>query len=211
MPSFDLSVYLVTDPKLSADRDVVETALEAARGGATIIQLRDPNAPTRDLVDQARALVSALKPLGVPLIVNDRVDVALAAGAQGVHLGQDDMAPGDARALLGDEMILGLSVGSLEELGRSDLDPVDYVGIGPIRGTATKPDAGAAIGIDGFSAVRREIRLPAVAIGGIRVEHTASIIRAGADGVAVVSAICAATNVRAAARAIAEQVANVRA
>lgn len=195
---FDLSVYLVTDARLCGARGVVETAIAAARGGATIVQLRDPDAPTRRLVEEARALVAALAPFGVPLIINDRVDVALASGAQGVHVGQSDMAPADVRALIGPDAILGLSVGSDAELAASDLAPVDYVGIGPVNGTATKADAGAAIGVDGFAAFRPRIALPAVAIGGIKVDHTAAVIRAGADGVAVVSAICAAEDAKAA-------------
>ena len=207
MPAFDLSVYLVTDAKQCGARGVLETVLAAVRGGATIVQLRDPDADTRDLVAQARALVAALKPLSVPLIINDRVDVVLAAGAQGVHLGQDDMLPADARALLGPDAIVGLSVGSLEELGRSDLGPVDYVGIGPVSGTATKANAGSAIGVEGFATVRREIALPAVAIGGIKAAHTSQIIRAGADGVAVVSEICAAVDAQAATAAFARAVA----
>lgn len=197
---FDLSVYLVTDARLCGARGVVETAIEAARGGATIVQLRDPDAPTRRLVEEARALVTALAPYGVPLIINDRIDVALASGAQGVHVGQSDMAPADVRALIGPDAILGLSVGSDAELVVSDLGSVDYVGIGPVNGTMTKANAGAAIGVVGFAAFRPRIALPAVAIGGIKVEHTAEIIRAGADGVAVVSAVCAADDAEAATR-----------
>lgn len=204
---FDLSVYLVTDAHLCGPRGIVETAIAAASGGATIVQLRDPHAPTRRLVEEARALVEALRAYQVPLIVNDRVDVALASGAAGVHVGQSDMAPGDVRALLGPDAIVGLSVGSDAELARSDLAPVDYVGIGPVNGTATKQDAGAAIGIDGFAAFRPKIALPAVAIGGVKAEHAAALMRAGADGVAVVSAICGAEDPVAAAREIAAEVA----
>ncbi len=199
-PAFDLSLYLVTDTALCGARGVAETAAAAARGGATLVQLRDPDAKTRHLVELARALKAALEPFGVPLIVNDRIDVALAAGAEGVHIGQKDMTPADARALLGAEAILGLSVGSLEELAASDLAPVDYVGIGPYRGTVTKRDAGEPIGLSGFKTVREKIDLPAVAIGGIKAEHVGELIAGGADGVAVVSAICATADPEAAAR-----------
>lgn len=204
-PAFDLSLYLVTDTGQCGARGVVETAAAAARGGATLVQLRDPHAKTRELVDLARALVAALAPFSVPLIVNDRIDVALATGAAGVHVGQKDMAPGDARALLGPDRILGLSVGSLDELAASDLGPVDYVGIGPYRGTATKSDAGNAIGVSGFKTVREKIDLPAVAIGGIKAEHVGELMAAGADGVAVVSAICAAADPQEAARVLADR------
>ncbi|WP_321499289.1 thiamine phosphate synthase [Breoghania sp.] len=199
-PAFDLSLYLVTDTALCGARGVAETAAAAARGGATLVQLRDPLAKTRELVELARALKAALEPFRLPLIVNDRIDVALASGAEGVHIGQKDMAPADARALLGADAVLGLSVGSLEELAVSDLAPVDYVGIGPYRGTATKQDAGEAIGLSGFRTVREKIDLPAVAIGGIKAEHAGELIAGGADGVAVVSAICAAPDPEAAAR-----------
>ncbi|WP_321335537.1 thiamine phosphate synthase [Breoghania sp.] len=199
-PAFDLSLYLVTDTALCGARGVAETAAAAARGGATLVQLRDPLAKTRELVELARALKAALEPFRLPLIVNDRIDVALASGAEGVHIGQKDMAPADARALLGADAVLGLSVGSLEELAVSDLAPVDYVGIGPYRGTATKQDAGEAIGLFGFRTVREKIDLPAVAIGGIKAEHAGELIAGGADGVAVVSAICAAPDPEAAAR-----------
>ncbi|WP_319772811.1 thiamine phosphate synthase [Breoghania sp.] len=201
-PAFDLSLYLVTDTALCGARGVAETAAAAARGGATLVQLRDPLAKTRELVELARALKAALEPFRLPLIVNDRIDVALASGAEGVHIGQKDMAPADARALLGADAVLGLSVGSLEELAVSDLAPVDYVGIGPYRGTATKQDAGEAIGLSGFRTVREKIDLPAVAIGGIKAEHAGELIAGGADGVAVVSAICAAPDPEAAARDI---------
>ena len=199
-PAFDLSLYLVTDTALCGARGVAETAAAAARGGATLVQLRDPLAKTRELVELARALKAVLEPFRLPLIVNDRIDVALASGAEGVHIGQKDMAPADARALLGADAVLGLSVGSLEELAVSDLAPVDYVGIGPYRGTATKQDAGEAIGLSGFRTVREKIDLPAVAIGGIKAEHAGELIAGGADGVAVVSAICAAPDPEAAAR-----------
>ncbi|AXS39405.1 thiamine phosphate synthase [Breoghania sp. L-A4] len=208
--AFDLSVYLVTDTRLCGARGVVETAVAAARGGATLVQLRDPDASTRQLVDSARALVAALAPFNVPLIVNDRIDVALASGAHGVHVGQSDMRPADVRTLIGRDAILGLSVGSDGELANSDLGPVDYVGIGPVFGTQTKTNAGPAMGVEGFATFRPKIALPAVAIGGIKAGHTAEIMRAGADGVAVVSAICAAEDPRAAAEDFARAVASAR-
>jgi thiamine-phosphate pyrophosphorylase len=197
---FDLSVYLVTDPRLTAQRGLVETVSQAVAGGVTIVQLRDPDAKGRALVEAARALVALLRPLGIPLIVNDRVDVALAADADGVHLGQDDMEPGPARAQLGPDRILGLSVGTPAELSISDLSGVDYVGVGPVRATGTKADAGSAIGLVGLADMRKRIPLPVVGIGGLDAALAADVIRAGADGVAVVSALCAAPDVTAAAR-----------
>ncbi len=192
---FDLSVYLVTDPRLTADRGLVETVEQAVAGGATLVQLRDPDAKGRALAEQARALMDLLTPKGIPLIINDRVDVAAAVGAQGVHLGQDDLDPAAARAQLGPQAIIGLSIGTLEELTASDLGPVDYVGCGPIKATGTKGDAGAAIGVEGFAFLRSHITLPMVAIGGLKAEDAPALIAAGADGLAIVSALCAAPDV----------------
>lgn len=203
---FDLTLYLVTDPRLVAARGLVATVEAAVAGGATIVQLRDPDAHGRALVEQARALKALLAPLGIPLIINDRVDVAVAADADGVHLGQDDMAPADARALLGPERILGLSVGTPAEFAASnigiDIGAVDYLGVGPVKATGTKTDAGAAIGTSGVAVVRALTRLPIVGIGGIDGALAGEVIRAGADGVAVVSAICAAPDPEHAARAL---------
>ncbi|MBN8915740.1 MAG: thiamine phosphate synthase [Rhizobiales bacterium] len=203
---FDLTLYLVTDPRLVAARGLVATVEAAVKGGATIVQLRDPDAHGRALVEQARALKALLAPLRIPLIINDRVDVAVAADADGVHLGQDDMTPADARALLGPERILGLSVGNPAEFAASnigiDIGVVDYLGVGPVKATGTKKDAGAAIGTSGVTAVRALTRLPIVGIGGIDGALAAEVIRAGADGVAVVSAICAAPDPEHAARAL---------
>lgn len=206
--AFDLSVYVVTDARLCAAAGLEATVAAAVAGGATLVQLRDPLAPTRKLIEEARALVALLRPRGIPLIVNDRVDVVLAADADGVHLGQDDMAPRDARALVGPDCIVGLSVGSPAELGasRGELAAVDYLGTGPVRVTATKADAGAAIGVDGLSAVLALAGLPVVAIGGIDAVLAAEAVAAGAAGAAVVSAVCGTADPAAAAARIAAAV-----
>lgn len=204
--AFDLSIYLVTDPRLTARRGLMATVAQAVAGGVTLVQLRDPDAKGRTLVETARALGTLLRPLGIPLIINDRVDVALAADADGVHLGQDDIDPAAARAQLGPERILGLSVGTPGELAASDLSSVDYVGVGPIRATGTKADAGGAIGLDGLREMRRRIALPLVAIGGLTATEARAVIQAGADGLAVVSTLCSAPDVTAAARHLAEEV-----
>lgn len=213
MKPFDLSVYLVTDTRLCAPRGVAETVRLAVAGGATLVQLRDPDAEIRDLLALAGTLVALLKPLGIPLLVNDRVDVAMAAGADGVHLGQTDMPASAARRLMGEDAIIGLSVGSPAEFAasRADLHAVDYLGTGPFRATGTKGDAGAAIGPAGIAAVTALCRLPVVAIGGIDADCAGEAIRAGADGVAAVSAICAAGDPQSATRAIADAVSAARA
>lgn len=208
---FDLSVYLVTDAALCGARGVPAVVERAVAGGATMVQLRDKEASTRVLLEEALALLALLRPLGIPLIVNDRVDVALAAGADGVHVGQDDMPALPARRLIGEGLLLGVSVGSEAEARGVDPGLVDYAGIGPVFATATKPDAGAALGLDRVRALRRMLPVPAVGIGGIDAGNAAAVVRAGADGVAVVSAICAAADPQAAAEAVAAAVRHGRA
>lgn len=201
-PAFDLSLYLVTDRAMTASRGLVETVRAAAAGGASMVQLRDKEAGDAELAALARALVEALAGTALRVIVNDRADIAAAAGAHGVHLGQDDGDPARARALLGRGAIIGQSAGDPGELARVDPGIVDYVGIGPFASTATKGDAGAPLGASGFARLRAATSLPAVAIGGIGPANAAQAIAAGADGVAVVSAICAASDPEAAARAL---------
>src|SRR5262249_4701867 len=142
--------------------DLLSTVEAAVRGGVTIVQLRDPDADGRALVDDARALLEVLRPRGIPLIINDRIDVAIAAGAAGVHLGQDDIRASEAREIAGPDMILGLSVGNPAEFAasREDIEAVDYLGVGPYRVTSTKANAGAAIGVEGIAAVRALTSLP---------------------------------------------------
>ncbi|MFO1184372.1 MAG: thiamine phosphate synthase [Bauldia sp.] len=201
-PRFDLSLYLLTDRRLSGPRGIAATVAAAVAGGATLVQLRDREATTRDLVAAARELKALLAPLGIPLIVNDRVDVALAADADGVHVGQSDMAVADARRLIGEGRILGLSITAPADLDGADLSGVDYLGVGPIYATATKGDAALPMGLAGLRAVAARTRLPIVAIGGLDAGNAADVVRAGAAGVAVVSAIAAAPDPRAAAAAI---------
>jgi thiamine-phosphate pyrophosphorylase len=208
---FDLSVYLVTDTRLSGPRGVAAVAAAAAQGGVTIVQLRDPDATTRELIAAAEALQAVLAPHGVPLVINDRVDVALAVGTDGVHLGDRDMPAATARRLLGPGRIVGVTVHDAAEARAVDTGIADYAGIGPVFTTTTKTEARPAIGVEGFRALRRLVPLPAVGIGGIDSARTADVIAAGADGVAVVSAICAAPDPEAAARAIAAAVAEGRA
>ncbi|MET0389640.1 MAG: thiamine phosphate synthase [Polyangiales bacterium] len=208
---FDLSVYLVTDPRLSGARGVVEVVRAAIAGGVTLVQLRDPEAKTGPLVELARALVALLRPAGIPLIINDRVDVALAADADGVHVGQRDMTPADVRALIGPRPIVGQSVTSLAQLATVPRDHVDYLGVGPIFATQTKPDASTPIGPAGLAAISAQSDWPIVAIGGLGPSNAAEAIRAGADGVAVVSAICAHPQPELATRELRDLVARERA
>lgn len=208
---FDLSLYLVTDPALAGPRGVVATVAAAIEGGVTLVQLRDPMAKTRHLVETAAALVELLRPRGIPLIINDRVDVALAVDADGVHVGQSDMPAAMVRRLIGPDRILGLSVSTMAELGAEDVAEADYLGVGPIFATATKPNAAAPIGFDGLAAMVAAARIPVVAIGGVKAEHVVPTLDAGADGLAIVSAITAAADPAAAAADFSARIARHRA
>ena len=198
---FDPTLYLVTDPELARGRALIDVVAAAVRGGVTLVQLRDKHAGGRALLETARALTAVLEPLGVPLIVNDRVDVAEAAGA-GCHVGQSDLPAAAARAILGPDAILGVSLEELADLRAVDPAIVDYVAYGPFAATATKADAGRPVGPDGLAAVAKQTMLPLVAIGGIDARNAAEAVRAGADGLAVVSAIMAADDPEAASRAL---------
>lgn len=197
-------IYLVTDTGLCGGREgVAATAAAAATGGVRTVQLRDPSATTRELVALGRALRAALDPFGVPLIVNDRADVAIVVGAAGVHVGQRDLDPRDARALLGPQAHVGLSISSERELADALALPagtVDLLGVGPIRDTPSKTDAAPAMGWDGLAAVCAASPVPAVAIGGISVADLATVARSGAVGAAVISAICGREDPESAAR-----------
>jgi thiamine-phosphate pyrophosphorylase len=206
-PRFDPSLYLVTDPAQGGGRPLGDIVARAVAGGVTLVQLRDKAANGRALLEQARALIALLTPLGVPLIVNDRVDIAIAAGAAGCHVGQSDLPAAAARALLGPDALLGVSLDSVEQMREVDPAVVDYVAHGPLAATLTKADAGGAVGTEGIARVRALTGLPLVAIGGIDAGNLGAAVRAGADGVAVVSAIMAAADPQAAARALAAAIA----
>ena len=202
----DLSVYLVTDRGLSRGRELVDVVLAAVRGGVTVVQLRDKDASARETLELGRALLARLRPLGVPLLVNDRVDLALALGADGVHVGQSDLPPEVARRLLGPEALVGLSITGPEDLPTLDPAVVDYAGVGPLFPTASKADATPALGLEGFARLRRQLPVPVVAIGGIPPANASDVIAAGADGVSVVSAICSAEDCELAANTLARTV-----
>ena len=209
-PPFDPTLYLVTDPALGRGRPLAEIVAQAVRGGVTLVQLRDKAADGRALLEEARALIALLAPHSVPLIVNDRVDVALAAGAAGCHVGQSDLPAAAARALLGEDAILGVSLDAVHQVAAVDPALVDYVAHGPLAPTLTKADAGGPVGAEGLAMVRRLTALPLVAIGGIDAGNAGAAIRAGADGIAVVSAIMAAADPTAASRELRAAIAAAR-
>jgi thiamine-phosphate pyrophosphorylase len=203
---WDFSIYLVTDTvQCGGPAGVVDTVRRAAAGGVTAVQVRDPAATTRELAALATAVRDALQDTGVPLIVNDRVDVALAVGADGVHIGQQDLDPVAARRLIGPGLHLGLSVSSTSE-GRAAMSlpagTVDLLGVGPIRDTPSKTDAAPALGLTGLAAICAAVPLPCVAIGGLRTADAAAVRGSGAVGMAVISAICGQSDPAAAAAAL---------
>ncbi len=200
MKTFDLSLYLVLDPDLCGGAEgMLRTTEEALEGGVTIVQLRAPTWKKRALAACARDLLEILRPRGIPLIINDHAAVAAAVGADGLHVGQDDLSSADARRIIGPDMILGLSAGNVDEVRGVDPALVDYLGIGPVWATATKKDAGAAVGLEGLASLSAASPLPVVAIGGIGASNAADVMRTGVDGIAVVSAICGQASPRTAA------------
>ena len=210
MGRIDYSLYLVTDRSLSRGRATVEIVRAAVAGGVTCVQLREKSCGTREFIEEARALVAVLRDRGVPLIVNDRVDVALAAGAAGVHLGQRDMALADARRLGPPGWIIGISAESVEDAIRAEKEGADYIGVSPVFATPTKTDHAQPLGLEGLRAIRAAVKIPLVAIGGIHTGNARDVIRAGADGLAVVSAIASADSPQAAAAALRREIAAAR-
>jgi hydroxymethylpyrimidine kinase/phosphomethylpyrimidine kinase/thiamine-phosphate diphosphorylase len=205
---FDLSLYLVTDRPLSGGRDMAWIVREAAAGGVTMVQLREKECSTAEFVALARELKATLTPLGIPLIINDRIDVALAVDADGVHIGQSDMPYETARALLGKEKIIGLSVETMDEvLAANELD-VDYIGISPVYATPTKTDTLTPFGLEGIEQVMQQSRHRCVAIGGMNRNTIGEVIARGVEGVAVVSAIVAAESPREASAELADIIRN---
>ncbi|MGR9215291.1 thiamine phosphate synthase (plasmid) [Rhizobium leguminosarum] len=211
MKAFDLSLYLVLDPDLCAGIGMVETARLAVAGGATMVQLRDKHAATIGMIETGRALKQALEGTGALLIVNDDVEAAIAIGADGLHIGQEDMDAHKARTMIGPDMILGLSVETAPLAAAVDPGLVDYTGVGPVFATPTKADHKQPIGFDGLAKLVKASPVPSVAIGGLKADHVAQVFAAGAKGVAVVSAICGTPAPEAATRHIAAEIRKARA
>lgn len=199
MPSFDLSLYLVTDRSLSLGRPLEEIVEQAVQGGVTIVQLREKEASSREFYELAIRMKQLLQPYHVPLIINDRLDIALACKAEGLHIGQGDIPYSVARELLGQERIIGLSVENTRQALEANTLEVDYIGISPVFNTSTKTDTAPQVGLEGVREITRISRHPSVGIGGINLANAADILRAGVDGLSVVSAIMSAQDPRQAA------------
>jgi len=193
-------LYLVTDRGLIRGRDLVSLVLEAVRGGVSAVQLREKNCPAGEFVQLAGSLKDRLTESNVPLIINDRVDVALAAGADGVHIGQEDIPYPQVRSMLGPDRIIGLSVNTYAQLMEADRTDVDYLSLSPVYPTQTKKDTKEPFGLEGLRKARSMTQKPLITIGGVNKQNLASIMAIGMDGVALVSAICAADSPENAAR-----------
>ncbi|GHV08087.1 thiamine-phosphate synthase [Spirochaetia bacterium] len=195
----DLLLYLCTDRVLSLGRPITEALEAAIAGGITMVQLREKNASTREFYDIALEVQRITKKHGVPLVVNDRLDIALAIGAEGIHIGQSDMPLRIARRLVGEMMFIGVSVHTVEQARLAEADGADYLGVGAVWATGSKADA-AAIGLDRLREIRAAVHIPAVAIGGIGPANVSQVMATGIEGVAVISAILSQSDIGEAAK-----------
>ena len=196
------SLYLVTDSALAMGRPLLDVVCAAIDGGVTCVQVREKDVPSRVYVSQLLSVRPLLRERGIPLFVNDRVDVALAVEADGVHLGQTDLPLSMARGVAAGRLLIGVSCESVQDAVDAERGGADYASVSPVFATPTKTDTAPALGLDGVRAVRRAVCLPVVAIGGIGATNAADVIRAGADGICVVSAIVSAPDPRAAAASL---------
>jgi thiamine-phosphate pyrophosphorylase len=210
MKEFDLSLYAILDPRFLRGRDLVEVAQALVRGGATCLQLRDKEAGSRYLHEEARLLKASLRSLGIPFVVNDRLDIALAVEADGVHLGEADIPIREARRVLGRDKILGASAASVESAVQAEKDGADYIGFGAVFPTGTKEDVQVS-GLAVLSRVKQAVSIPVVAIGGIKRSNAVEVLRAGADGLAVISDLLEAPDVEFRAREFSTLLARFRA
>lgn len=206
MRRIDWRLCFIADSEAAAGTDVLELIGEAVSGGATIIQLRGKKWTSREFLDSAVQAVRLLRPKNIPLIINDRVDIALACEANGVHLGQEDMPLPYARILMGKSKIIGLSVATPDEARAAETAGADYIGAGPVFPTLSKRDIGPVLGLEGLREIRKETKIPILAVGGISAANAAEVIRAGANGVAVISAVAAADNPKTAASELAKAI-----
>jgi thiamine-phosphate pyrophosphorylase len=208
--TMDYSLYLVTDRKLSLGRSLLEVIKAAVDGGVTVVQLREKEVDSRDFYREALGIKEYLDKRNIPLIINDRLDIALAIDAAGVHLGQEDLPIDVARTILGPGKIIGASVFTPDEAMQAEAMGADYLGLSPIFVTSTKPELMKQLGVEGIGPIRRATRLPLIGIGSMNETNAFSVIRAGLDGVAVVSAICSRPDACAATEKIMQEILRAR-
>lgn len=198
----DYTLYFVTDRALAGGRAISDVVSAAVEGGVTAVQLREKRCTTRDFIDVAMSIRDYLFIHQIPLIINDRLDVAMAVNADGVHLGQSDMPITMARKIVKDGMLIGISTHNISEAKAAEKQGADYIGVGPVFATATKTDTEPVIGLPGIREIRKHVKLPIVAIGGLSASNASPVIENGANGIAVVSAIAGADCPKAAAQAL---------
>ena len=198
----DYSLYLVTDRNLSRGKTTLDIVKLAVRGGVTCVQLREKDCTTREFINEALAIKDFLKTSKIPLIINDRLDVAQAVGAEGIHLGQSDMPFSMAKTIVGNSMIIGISAESVKDAIQAEKEGADYIGVSPIYKTPTKTDTAPPLGLPGLREIRKAVNIPLVGIGGLNKSNVYDVIKNGGDGVAVVSAIVSADDPEESSRAL---------
>lgn len=206
----DYSLYLVTDRGLAGGKRTLDIVKAGVNGGVTCVQLREKHASTREFIEEATAVRDFLRRVDIPLIINDRLDVAMAVEADGLHLGQTDMPPETARRIAGNSMIIGVSAESVRDAVEAEKAGADYISASPVFSTPTKTDTAPPLGLEGIKEIRRRVTLPLVAIGGLNPENIEAVIQSGADGVAVVSTIVCAKDPAEAARRLKERIEKAR-
>jgi len=206
----DWRLCFIADSEAARGKDILQLIAQAVEGGVTIVQLRGKKWTSREFLEVGMKAVRLLKPKKIPLIINDEVHIALACKASGVHLGQGDMPLRCARELMGKERIIGISVSSADEALAAEKGGSDYIGVGPVFATLSKKDIGSPLGLAGLREIRQKVKIPILAIGGISVANVADVIASGADGVAVISAITAATDPKKAATEIIESIGKIK-
>lgn len=195
----DYSLYLCTDRSIMSDTSIEECVEKSLKGGVSVVQIREKDCPGKEFLQIAKSVKEITRRYGVPLIINDRVDVAIAVGADGVHVGQDDLPCAIVRSMVGEDMIIGVSASSLTEALKAQQDGADYIGVGAMFATDTKTDA-KVVSMEELDRIRREVSIPIVVIGGINKTTLPDFIGKGIDGIAVVSAIVSQNDVECAAR-----------
>lgn len=195
----DYSLYLITDRRFLKNKTICDAVEEAIKGGVTLVQVREKEASTREFYNVAVKVKEVTDKYNIPLLIDDRIDIALASNCSGVHLGQSDMPICEARKILGNEKLIGISAGNIDEAIEAQNEGADYIGVGTIFYTGTKKDIKKPIGIRGLENIVESINIPSVAIGGINLENAEYVMKTGTNGLAVISAIMAESDIRSAA------------
>lgn len=210
MKNIDWRLCLIADAEKMGKKDIISAILEAVEGGVSLVQLRAKKLRTREFLEMSLKISEILKEKNIPFIINDRVDIALSCEADGIHLGQQDLSLLYARKIMGKNRLIGVSINTVNEAIEAEQGGADYLGVGPVFFTPTKEDLRPFLGIEGLREIRKIVRIPILAIGGINAENARKIIETGVDGVAVVSAILSSENIKKAARELAQAVRRIK-